>query len=297
MLRRRKTDSPMTKGRALAVLLILAAFLSWPCRSSLAVKGVELTVTFSAKTLTDNLFTNMTYRFKTGQKFEPIVENERVTARFLHRGELLMQDEFEPSIPTSKWRPGREYSFSRRLYIPPFIDEFDPAFKGSESLNFDAGLELPGDATGASRTVMHRRTLRIAPGSESPVIVYLSGWYDPETDTANPLRRFRWTAREARCLIDNPGRDALLVLRGSVNSGAVPGQKVTVGINGRVLDEFSPEESEFERSYVVGTEWISTGKDFLLSIAVDKTFVPAKAVPGSRDERELGVRISLVYFK
>jgi hypothetical protein len=286
----------MTKGRALAVLLVLAAFLSWPCRTSLAVKGVDLAVSFSAKTLTDNLFTNMTYRFKTGPGFEPIVENERVTAQFLRRGEVLIRDEFEPLIPTSKWRPGREYSFSRRIYIPPFIDEYDPTFKGSESLKLNAGLVLPGDMTGASRTIIHRRNLRIVPGSESSV-VYLSGWYELETEAGNPVRSYRWTSREARCLIDNPGRDALLVLRGSVDRVSVPGQKVTLSIDGRIMDQFSPDEPEFERSYVVGTEWVSADKDFILSIAVDRTFVPAKVVPGSHDERELGVRISLVYFK
>jgi hypothetical protein len=37
--------------------------------------------------------------------------------------------------------------------------------------------------------------------------------------------------------------------------------------------------------------------EFILTITTDKTFIPAKVVPNSKDERELGVQISFIYFR
>lgn len=287
----------MTKLRALAVLLVLAVVLSWPCRKQVSVRGIELAVTFSNRLLTDNLFTDITYRFRTTSSFAPPAEDNDVVSHFRHRGKILFQDEFEPPVPTSKWEPNREYVFTRRIYIPPFIDEFDPAFKGTDTLDLNVGLAPPEGGAGASRLVVYDRKLRVTPLSESPVIVYLSGWYAPETDPGYPARPWRWTAKEARSAIDNPGRDAQLVIRGSVDAAAPSGQKVTVGIDGRILGEFVPGPGEFERRYAVHKDWLGDRKDFVLVIAVDRTFVPAKVTPGSGDGRELGVRISLVYFR
>jgi len=101
------------------------------------------------------------------------------------------------------------------------------------------------------------------------------------------------TGREARVAIDNPGRDALLVVRGTVDAAAPADQRITIAIDGRVLEEFGPGPGDFERRYAVGKDMLGAGKDFLLSISVDRTFVPA----GAADGRDRGVMISLVYFK
>jgi hypothetical protein len=287
----------MTKQRALAVLSVLATFLSWPCREQIGVRGIELSVTFSSRVLTDNLFTDITYRFRTGGSFAPLAEDNAVVSKFLRRGRLLFQDEFRPPVPTSKWEPGKEYVFTRRVYIPRFIDEFNPAFRGAETLEMNVGLASLAGGEGRPRLIVHNRNLKVLPSPESPLIVFLEGWYDLETAAADPTRSWRWTAKEARVVIDNPHRDAVLVVRGSVDSAAPPGQKITIGIEGRVLESFAPGSGDFERQYAVRKEWLGEGQDFILTVSVDRTFVPAKTTSGSKDERELGVRISLVYFR
>jgi hypothetical protein len=286
----------MTKLRALAVLVVLATLLSWPCRKELGVRGMDLSVAFSARVLTDNLFTDVTYRVRTDSSLAPITEDDRIISRFVHRGRLLFRDECEPPVPTSKWEPNREYTFTRRIYIPAFINEFDAKFLGTERLGLTVGLASPSDKTGDSGLVLFRKTLRVVPSADSPVIVYLSGWYGQETDTQDPGRRWRWTSKEARTAIDNPGRDALLVLRGQAGL-ATAGQKVTISIDGKPLEKFAPGSGEFERQFIIKKEWLGDKKDFELVIGVDKTFVPAKVTPGSKDERELGIRISLLYFR
>jgi hypothetical protein len=286
----------MTKLRALAVLLVLAALVSLPCRKQVSVRGIELSVTFSNRVLSDNLFTEATFRFRTTPLFAPIAEDNDIVSEFARRGKILLEDRFEPPVPTSKWEPDKEYTFTRRIYIPPFIDEFAPEFRGAETLDLSVGLASPPGG-GRSRLVVYLRKLRVVPVSESPVIVSLDGWYGFEADPADPAKTWRWTSREARAAIDNPGRDALLVLRGFADPAAPAGQKITISVDGRVLDEFVPGPGEFERRSTVPKDWLGSRKDFVLTIGVDRTFVPAKVVAGSGDNRELGVRISLVYFR
>ncbi|MGD1010789.1 MAG: hypothetical protein ABR951_11655 [Candidatus Aminicenantales bacterium] len=286
----------MTKLRALAILIAIATLLSWPCREQFGVRGMDLTVAFSVRVLTDNLFTDVTYRIRTDSSLAPITEDDRIISRFVYRGRLLIRDEYEPPVPTSKWEPNKEYTFTRRIYIPAFIDEFDPGFRGAEKLGLTVGLASASDKTGDPGLVLFRKTVRVVPSADSPVLVYLSGWYAQETDPQDPGRSWRWTSKEARVAIDNPGRDALLVLRGRAGL-ADAGQKVTVSIDGKPLDEFAPGTGEFERHFTVRKEWLGDKDDFELVIGVDKTFVPARVTPGSNDQRELGVRISLLYFR
>jgi hypothetical protein len=37
--------------------------------------------------------------------------------------------------------------------------------------------------------------------------------------------------------------------------------------------------------------------EFYLTVSADKTFAPAKVIPNSKDERELGIQVSLIYFR
>jgi hypothetical protein len=287
----------MTRFRALAVLLVLVALLSLPCPRPPGIEGLGLAVGFSNRALTDNLFTDITFRFETSRAFVPFTEDLAVACRLSAKGRFLAEDTYKPPVPTSKWEPNKTYSFTRRIYIPPFVDVYDPAFTGSETADLTVGLGTAQAGMATFLVEVYGERIKVLPSQGSPVIVYLSGWYAPEAVPGEPGRSYRWTAQEARCAIDNPGRDALLVVRGSVAAAAPPDQKITLTLVGRTLDEFVPERPDFEKFYAVKKEWLGGRKDFLLTISVDKTFVPAKTIPGSTDDRELGVRISLIYFR
>jgi hypothetical protein len=137
----------------------------------------------------------------------------------------------------------------------------------------------------------------LPPPPDLPEIVYEKGWYDQETDPNAPLKKWRWMSREASCIVDNPHRDSLLVIRGGVNKEAIPDQKVVFKINDMVLDEFIPDEITFEKSYTVKKEMLGEKDEFTLTVAVDKTFLPSKVFPQIKDERELGCQISFIYFR
>jgi hypothetical protein len=289
----------MNKRIAMAVLVIAITALTSPsCQKKTQVKGVELTVNFSEKTLTDNLITDIQYDWKTSDDFPRVNKDYTVYAHFWHGDNLLFQDDHVPPVPTSKWEPGQEYKYQRRIYIPSFIDEFDPSFKGEEQLRLSVGLYNPYDRTGdANREVLTSRLKVFPPPPDTPEIIYETGWYDQEIDPNAPLRKWRWTGPEAKCIVDNPHRDAQLVIRGGVNKDIIADQKVIIKVNDLVLDEFIPDEITFEKSYPVKKEMLGDKDEFSLSIGVDKTFIPSKVFPQNKDDRELGCQIAFVYFR
>ena len=173
-----------------------------------------------------------------------------------------------------------------------------PSSRGEETLRLSVGLYSPFDRTGKAKFQIFDEKLKVVPPPpDTPEIVYENGWYDQENSPTSPLKRWRWTAGEARCLIDNPRRDALLVVRGALNTDAVKDQKVILKINDVVLDEFIPPTGEFDKTYKIAKDMLGNENDFRLTIATDKTFVPAKVYPTSKDERELGIQVSFIYFR
>ncbi len=268
------------------------------CKKKSQVEGVNLAVDFSDEKLSDTLITDMRYIWTTDSDFEKISQDYNIYVQFWHGNNLLFQDDHFPPTPTSQWEPEKEYVYSRRIYIPSFIDEFDPSFKGEETLKLDIGFYSPYDRTGESRReVLSKKLKVIPPPLDTPEIIYEEGWHNLEEDPQSYLKKWRWTAQEARCIIDNPHRDALLVIRGGANLEAVPGQTLSFRINDIVLDEFVPEESHFERSYNIKKDMLGEKEEFILTIATDKIFKPAEVLPDSADERELGVQISFIYFR
>ena len=288
----------MKTTRTIVILLMIAALLPVSCRKQASVKGVEFAVSFSDKPLTDNLMTDVTYRWKTTGEFQTMGQDLNVFVHFWDGNNMLLQDDYAPEPPTSKWEPNKEYTATRRVFIPRFIDEFDPQFKGDKTLRLSVGLYSPYDRTGKVKFQIYEESLKVLPPPpDTPEIVYEDGWYDWETDPASLLKKWRWTAREARCLVDNPRRDARLIIRGAVNTDAVKDQKVILKVNDAVLDEFLVPTGEFDKSYTVPKAMFGEGNDFRLVIAVDKPFVPAKIYPNSKDERELGLQVSFLYFR
>jgi len=288
------------KRRTLVALWLagLLVLISLSCQKKAQVKGIELNVGFSEKTLTDNLVTDIQYQWKTTGDFTRIGRDYTVYVHFWHGNNLLFQDDHVPSVPTSTWEAGKEYSYQRRIYIPSFIDEFDPEFKGEETLKLVVGFYNPYDRSGESkREILSQKLKVLPPPPDVPEVIYETGWYDLELDPEAALKQWRWSAREGRCVVDNPHRDAFLLIRGGVNKDMLPNQKVIFKINDMVLDEFIPSETVFEKSYNIKKEMLGDKDEFYLVVGTDQTFIPAKIYPQSKDERELGLQVSFVYFR
>ncbi|MCX6564244.1 MAG: hypothetical protein NTU60_11695 [Candidatus Aminicenantes bacterium] len=287
------------KRKMYICLLIIAVGLTLSaCKKTAPVKGVELTVTFSEPALSDNLITDVEYKWKTSEDFVKLDKDYSIFVHFWHNANNLITGDYVPEIPTTKWEKGKEYTAKRRIYIPAFIDEFDPQFKGEETLRLSVGFFNPYDRSGQSeKEVLSKKLKVLPPPLGTPEVIYENGWYDLEKEPKSLLKQWRWTAKEAKCVIDNPKKDALLVIKGGVNFQAVKDQKVIFKINDLILDEFVVEQELFEKSYDVKKEQLGDKNEFTLTIGVDKPWVPAKVIPNSKDDRELGCQISFIYFR
>jgi len=279
-------------------LVALLVFVSLSCKKENQISGVELDVSFSVEPLSDHLITDVQYLWKTKKDFAGVKEDYRAYVHFWHRYNLLLYDNHSPEIPTSQWEPEKEYAYSRRIFIPTFIDKSDPEFKGEDTLRLSIGLNSPSNRRGGLPKPIFEKKIRFLPApSDTPKISYEEGWYDLEINPETSLKRWRWTAKEARCKIDNPRRDALLLIKGGVNLGALEDQGVIFKVNDSILDEFIPEGSQFERSYRIKKEMLGEEDEFYLVISVDKTFIPKQVILRSKDERELGIQVSFIYFR
>jgi hypothetical protein len=287
------------KGRtwAAAALALAISALSLPCQKRTGIKGLDLSVSFSRRNLTDDLYVDVTLKWRLSRDFQGFSENRPVFLRIDHEGEALVEDVFTPAPPLPEWGPGGEHEIVRRVYIPRFIDEYDPGFRGVEPAVLTVGLG--GDTRGGEEieTVVLTRRLRISPASMTPAILYVDGWHGTGKGPGEDSPEGRWTGKAARCLIDNPKRNALLVIRGEADLEAAPGQEITVRLGGRVLERFVPAEAEFEKSYQISEEALGKGKDFFLEISVDRTFLPSDAGPEAKGEAERGVFVSFLYFR
>ncbi len=287
------------KKRLGGMFLVLTTILLLSfCKGDPRLKGIELEVSFSETPLTDRLFTDVEYLWRTRKYFKGMDQDRAVFVHFWHGSNLIVYDNHRPEIPTSQWEPGKEYLYSRRIYIPQFMDDLDPEFKGTESLRLSIGFSFPEDKTGHPLKKIYERRLKVfPPPPDTPEIVYDKGWYGFEIDADTPLKRWRWTAQEARCIIDNPRRDALLVIRGGVRKDILGRQKVIFKIDGMTLDEFIPEKSYFEKSYRIDKEKLGEKDKFFLTFTTDQTHIPARILAGSGDNRVLGVQVAFIYFK
>lgn len=280
-------------------LLLLFSF----CGKKIDRHGVDLKLELTPAAVTDSLYLKMDYKFKTEKDFKNFSEDYNVFVHFwrVNSKEMLLQDDHVPLKKTSEWKQNEQLEYSRVLFIPQFLNEFDVDFEGYEELKLTVGLYNLKAVGKEEPIVLFEKKINIQPASfNAPEIVYDEGWNGLETDinaADSFYRSWRWTMAKAACIIENPKKECTLIIKGGVNKTAFPDQKVILKINDALLEEFIPEQARFSKEYTISPEQMGDGDEFFLRFETDKVFVPAKVIPGSNDSRELGMQIFFVYFR
>ncbi len=130
-------------------------------------------------------------------------------------------------------------------------------------------------------------------------VSYDEGWYPLETDLGIPDRdwqTWRWMGKKALCMLNNPKRDALLIIRGSVDKSVLPDQKVFIKLKDTLLDEFIPGTAKFFKEFIIRPGMMGEDNTLPLIIETDKVFVPSILAPKTNDNRELGLQIYHLFF-
>lgn len=280
------------------LLLLLAS-----CNKNSGNKGIDLNVTILPETITDSLYIKMNYQFTLSQKFSPAQfnDNYKIFVHFwrMNNKEMLLVDDHSPETKISQWKAGDKVTYSRMLFIPAFLDEFDVDFEGYEEVKLTVGIYNP--ANEKDKIVLLQRVEKVQAASlNAPEMVYDDGWNQPETDARIPdpnVRTWRWTKKKAVCIIENPRKEARLIIRGGVDKSIIPDQSVVFKINETVLDKFIPETAKFSKEYVIPSINLGAEDEFKLTIETDKTFIPSALNKEVNDDRELGIQVFFLYFR
>jgi len=239
----------------------------------------------------------ITYSFSTKPDFVALNKDQTVFVHFIDPKRVRrFQDDHRPPKPTTEWRPNGNYNWTRTVFIPKNI----PAGEYSVVVGIyspSKGDRMILEAKPHGNRSYDMGTLLVEIPPQEPVMQYVSGWYDPESEPADISSSWRWTKKEALIKIHNPNEDALLYLKvDGVPEKFPDGQKLTVFVGDHEVETF-PIQSNVPvmKKYAVDKSMLGTKKTTDIRLVVDKTFTPASDKV-SRDSRELGVRVYQVYL-
>jgi hypothetical protein len=211
--------------------------------------------------------------------------------------ELIFAFDHNPPVPTTQWKPGQTVEYTKTVFVPiyPYVGEATIQV-GLHSTTTQKRVTLAGDDAGQHAYRVAK--LQLQPQTENVFTVFKEGWHPGEIAEHNATVEWQWTKKDATLSFKNPKKDSAFYLDldnpGSVFNEA---QQVTVTLGGQVIDEFTlqPKQPQLRKVPLKAAQ-LGTGDVAELVISVDKTYVPATLVPGSKDPRELGVRVFHAYI-
>ena len=285
--------------------LVLILFFLFSCGKkeghNIADVGVKLNLTLSPETITDFLYLNMNYEYEVSGDFNGFENDYMVFVHFwrIKSKEMLVQDDHFPVKKTVEWKQGDKVTYSRMFFIPKFLDELDIDFEGFEEIKLQVGFYDPKNP--GEKIILFSKVLNVQPASiNAPDIIFSEGWNEEEMNLAiqDPFYRvWRWTTQKAECIIENPKKKSVLIIKGGVHKSIYQDQTITLQINNQLLEEFISGSVTFDKKYILTPEQMGDEPEFKLTIETNKTFVPSSVNPDNKDNRELGVQIYLLYFR
>jgi hypothetical protein len=281
------------KARLLVVTMMLAVtVVACGKEEDTAAPVATPTVTFNHTRVPLGSPVEVTYKFQVAPS-AAISKNYRVMVHFLDADdELMWTDDHNPPVPTSTWKPGQIVEYTRTVFVPfyPYVGDAVVDI-GLYAPDGDQRLPLAGEAAGQRSYRVAR--LRLQPQTDNIFLAYVDGWNGPETAPNNPMIEWQWTKKDAGIRFRNPKRNATFYLHcdGQPAMFDAP-QTVSLYLRDAIVDTFQVTGTD-EMIRRVGLTAAQFGDDEMVTIriALDKTFVPALANTGSKDVRELGIRV------
>lgn len=291
----------MTRANRLVLWMVLPAFAAGAAactKSDSAPPVASVSLTMDKDRVALGAPVELTYRFEVAQGAK-ITGDYRV---FVHvtrdDGTTIWVDDHElpAGLETSKWSPGQVIQYSRTRFIPPFSYLGEATVEvGLYRENERLPLSGPNPADRESPARSYKvATLQLLPRSESIQLIRLTGWYPGEYSAEDSTVEWQWTQRLATMSLRNPRRDLTLYLELDGRPDLFPDkpQQVTVYAGEVAVETFPLDRpGPHLKKIAISTEQLGAGEMAQLRIEVDRTFVPAKLPGGSRDDRDLGVRV------
>jgi len=242
----------------------------------------------------------MSYRFVVAQDAPKIGEDDTVFVHFIDTDrELMWTDDHQPPVPTSQWKPGQTIEYTRTMFVPKFPYSGDTSIViGIYSPKSGTRVPLSGQSRGQREYEVARFNLH--PQADNLYVVFKDGWHETEAAEEQTGVEWQWSKKTATLTFRNPMRDALLYLQcDQPVQGLGEPQHVELRVGEMVVDSFTLPAGQRElRKVSLTSAQMGTGETVDVTVAVDKTFVPATITQlKSTDARELGIRVFRAYVQ
>ncbi len=242
----------------------------------------------------------MSYRFVVAQDAPKIGEDDTVFVHFIDTDrELMWTDDHQPPVPTSQWKPGQTIEYTRTMFVPKFPYSGDTSIViGIYSPKSGTRVPLSGQSRGQREYEVARFNLH--PQADNLYVVFKDGWHETEAAEEQTGVEWQWSKKTATLTFRNPMRDALLYLQcDQPVQGLGEPQHVELRVGETVVDSFTLPAGQRElRKVSLTSAQMGTGETVDVTVAVDKTFVPATITQlKSTDARELGIRVFRAYVQ
>jgi len=206
--------------------------------------------------------------------------------------ELIFAFDHNPPVPTTQWQPGQTVEYTNTVFIPvyPYVGEATIQI-GLHSTTTQKRLPLAG--TDAGQRAYKVARIQLQPQTENVFTVFKDGWHPAEVAEHNSTVEWQWTKKDATLSFKNPKKDCVFYFDVD-NPGSVfnEPQQVQVKLGGQTIDQFTLEPKKPQlRKIPITAAQLGAGDVDELVISVDKTYVPAVLNTGSKDPRELGIRV------
>jgi len=280
----------------LAVLLTIVASGVVACGGKADSVGPAVatpTVTLSTNRVPAGSPLVLTYKFVVAPDAR-IDQDYRVFVHIVDTDEEQMwNDDHDPPVPTSQWKPGQTIEYSRTIFVPVFPYVGDATLvMGLHSLKDQKRLPLNGEDLGQfSYRAAH---MQLLPQTDNLYTIFKDGWHPAETAAKDAGLEWQWTKQVATLAFKNPKKDALFYFDVDSPGKDLHGaQQISINLGGQTVQSFTiqPDERDLHKVVLPGG-LMGDGELTELQIAVDKTFIPSVVTNGvSKDPRELGVRV------
>jgi hypothetical protein len=235
----------------------------------------------------------ITYKFQVAPDAK-FTEDYRVFVHVVDTDEEQMwDDDHNPPVPTSQWKPGQTVEYTRTIFVPMFPYVGDATIEvGLHSLKDQSRIVLAGEDAGQrSYKVAH---VQMLPQTDNLFTVFKDGWHPSENAPHDQSLEWQWTKQQATLAFKNPKKDAIFYFDVDSPGKELHGpQQVSINLGGQTVQTLTvqPDTRDLYKIKLPGS---LMGENDLteLQIVVDKTFVPSVITNGaSKDPRELGVRV------
>ena len=287
--------SKHVRPSVLSAVLVLASFVASACGGDAEVGPALATpsITLSHERVPAASPLELTYKFVVAPD-ATFAEDYRVFVHVVDTDEELMwNDDHNPPVPTSQWKPGQTIEYTRTIFVPVFPYVGDASILvGLHSLKDQK--RVPLTAEDAGQLSYRVAKLQLLPQTDNLFTVFKDGWHPSETATNDPSLEWQWTKKQATLAFRNPKKDATFFLALDQPGGLFnESQQVTVTLGNTVVDQFevTPKNEQLRR-IALKADQMGSAEMAELELSVDKTFVPMQISGGtSKDPRELGVRV------